>query len=57
MSIFCIGDLHGCYDEFQALLEKIDFDENRDEIYLTGDVIGRGPKPIEYVTNTAYTVF
>ncbi len=47
MSIFCIGDLHGCYDEFQALLEKIDFDENRDEIYLTGDVIGRGPKPIE----------
>ena len=47
MSIFCIGDLHGCYDEFQSLLEKIDFDDHRDEVYLTGDIIGRGPKPLE----------
>lgn len=47
MSVFCIGDLHGCYDEFQSLLEKIDFDDHRDEVYLTGDIIGRGPKPLE----------
>ncbi len=47
MAVYCIGDLHGCYDEFQKLLEKIKFDEHSDELYLTGDLIGRGPKPLE----------
>jgi bis(5'-nucleosyl)-tetraphosphatase (symmetrical) len=49
MAVYCIGDLHGCCDEFMKLLEKISFDERRDLIYLTGDLIGRGPKPLETV--------
>lgn len=49
MSIYCIGDLHGCHKEFMALLEKIDFDEKKDELYLTGDLIGRGPMPYEII--------
>ena len=47
MSTYIIGDLHGCYDEFSMLLHKIEFDGNRDELFLTGDLIGRGPKPLE----------
>lgn len=47
MATYCIGDLHGCYNEFMKLLDLIKFDEAKDEIYLTGDLIGRGPLPLE----------
>lgn len=46
MSTYCIGDLHGCYDEFMQLLEQINFDPKQDELLLTGDLIGRGPQPL-----------
>lgn len=47
MATYCIGDIHGCRDEFVKLLETIKFDENKDELILTGDLIGRGPLPVE----------
>ena len=47
MATYCIGDVHGCYNEFMALLEEIKFDETKDELILTGDLIGRGPFPVE----------
>lgn len=47
MATYCIGDLHGCYNEFMKLLEQIKFDPAQDELYLTGDLIGRGPLPLE----------
>lgn len=47
MATYCIGDLHACYDEFRALLDAIGFDPASDRIYLSGDVIGRGPQPVE----------
>ncbi len=45
MATYIFGDLHGCYDEFSKLLHKIDFTAGKDELYLTGDLIGRGPHP------------
>ncbi|MGN1281889.1 MAG: symmetrical bis(5'-nucleosyl)-tetraphosphatase [Succinivibrio sp.] len=47
MSTYIFGDLHGCYDEFSTLLDKIKYDESTDELMFTGDLIGRGPKPVE----------
>lgn len=47
MSTYIFGDLHGCYDEFTALLKNINYNENEDELIFTGDLIGRGPKPVE----------
>lgn len=44
MAIYAIGDLHGCYHEFKKLLEKIEFDHDKDQMYLVGDLINRGPK-------------
>lgn len=37
-----IGDLHGCYDELLALLEKIGFGDE-DRVVCVGDLIAKGP--------------
>lgn len=39
MSTYCIGDLHGRYDLFQMLLNKINFDLQKDILYFLGDAI------------------
>ena len=38
-----ITDIHGCYDECRALLEKMSFDEETDTLINLGDTIDRGP--------------
>ena len=43
---YAISDIHGCYDEFMELLKLIHFSD-RDELFVLGDVIDRGPKPVE----------
>lgn len=47
MATYCIGDIHGCCDEFLKMLDLIKFDDKSDELLLTGDLIGRGPYPVE----------
>lgn len=42
MGHYVIGDLQGCYGGFIQLLDKIDFDENKDKLYLCGDIVARG---------------
>ncbi|MBT0726148.1 bis(5'-nucleosyl)-tetraphosphatase (symmetrical) [Rosenbergiella australiborealis] len=43
MSTYLIGDIHGCYQEFCALLAQVNFDPAHDELWLTGDLVARGP--------------
>ena len=40
---YLIGDLQGCCDALDALLAKIDFSPSRDQLYLLGDLVNRGP--------------
>ncbi len=45
MATYVISDIHGCYQEFTALLDRIGFSES-DELFVLGDCVDRGPEPI-----------
>ena len=47
MSTYAIGDIQGCFDSFMSMLEHIQFDAAKDMLWLTGDLVGRGPKSLE----------
>ncbi len=47
MPVYAIGDVQGCFDELQQLLELIAFHPDEDEIWLAGDLVNRGPKSAE----------
>ncbi|WP_127959855.1 bis(5'-nucleosyl)-tetraphosphatase (symmetrical) ApaH [Serratia microhaemolytica] len=42
MSTYLIGDVHGCNRELRALLAQVNFDPQRDQLWLTGDLVSRG---------------
>ena len=44
--IYVMSDLHGCFEEYKRMLEKIDFKES-DTLYILGDVVDRGSQSIE----------
>lgn len=44
--IYVISDIHGCYREYKALLNKIQF-SREDVLYVLGDIVDRGPEPIK----------
>ncbi len=47
MAVYAIGDLQGCYDPFRQLLDELAFEPASDTLWLTGDLVNRGPKSLK----------
>lgn len=40
---YVVGDLHGCYELLERLLEHVGFDIAHDRLFSVGDLVDRGP--------------
>lgn len=46
-----VGDVHGCREELEHLLKKVDFNHKHDHLVLTGDMISKGRLPAIVISN------
>ncbi len=47
MAVWAVGDIQGCNDSLQVLLQKINFDPKKDTLWVAGDLVNRGPRSLE----------
>lgn len=51
--IYVTSDLHGNYDGFLKLIDKISL-KDTDTLFVLGDVVDRGPAPVELLIDMAF---
>jgi bis(5'-nucleosyl)-tetraphosphatase (symmetrical) len=47
MATYAIGDIQGCLQPFQQLLEVVGFNPQGDRLWLVGDLVNRGPDSLQ----------
>ncbi len=47
MSIYAIGDIQGCYNELEQMLQLIQFNHQKDRLWFVGDLVNRGTGSLE----------
>lgn len=50
--IYVMSDLHGCYNKYIQMMEKISFNE-KDTLYILGDVVDRGKNGMKILLDIA----
>ena len=44
MSTYVVGDIQGCLQPLKCLLDRVEFDPQKDVLWCVGDLVNRGPK-------------
>ena len=47
MTTWVIGDIHGCWQTLERLLERIGWGREEGDLWLVGDLVNRGPSSLE----------
>jgi bis(5'-nucleosyl)-tetraphosphatase (symmetrical) len=47
MTVYAVGDIQGCHEALSCVLKQVDFAAGRDQLWLVGDLVNRGPGSLE----------